>query len=109
MLLSNLDIAGGWANGTRVRLLANDSWSNQANATSKLHKTIDDKQHVSYTTHKLTLDDNKEFLVRVIKDEASTTSKDFRYKPSDITQVSPKADAGKSTYTHSIKHSPRCL
>ena len=104
MLVNNLDITGGWATGTRVRLLANDSWSKQANATSMLHKTIDEKQHCSYTAHKLTLDDNKEFLARMIKDEASTTSKSIRYKAADITQVAPRAEEGKSKYTHHKKY-----
>ena len=98
MLLNNLDIAGGWANGTRVRLLEHDSWTNQGKGKSQLKKETVGQKEVMHTAHTLTLDDNKEFLVRVIKDEASTTNKDVRYEKSDITQVAPKGDTGRSKY-----------
>ena len=96
MLLYNQDIAGGWAHGTRVRLLATDSWTKQAQATSTLQKTLNDDKKWTYTAQKVTLDNNKEFLVRVIKDEASSTSKSMRYKKTDITQIAPRAEEGKT-------------
>jgi len=99
MLVQILDIAGGWANGTRVRLLATQSWTPLKNVKHGLRRTEDAKGNPMYHAETLCLDPYKEFHVRVIKDEKSTTEKTVKYRKEDLMQIAPRKETGKTKFT----------
>ena len=90
MLLHNLDVANGWANGTRARLLPRSSWTG---AARPLQKNVDG----SWSAHQVKLSDTQkypDFNVRVVKDEDATLAKTMRYDDTDCQVVPVRIDTG---------------
>ena len=94
MLLSNLDISSRWANATRVRTLAVNSWSH---CVQKLERMENGK----HSAKQLTLSDRvayPDFNVRVVRDEESTLAKTVRYNALDCTSVPVQTDKSSQSY-----------
>ena len=83
MLLMNLDVSHGWANGTRARLLARDSWTAPREYLSQ-------NPDGSFAVATVALGDKEkcqEFNVRVVKDDDASIAKAVRYNEHDFQMV----------------------
>jgi len=89
MLLYNQDVQHGWANGTRARLLARNSWTGK---TTCLRKGL----KLPWRAQKIEISDvaYADFNVRVVKDEETTLGKKVRFDDAYL-QCSPaRSDEG---------------
>ncbi len=87
LLLYNQDVENGWANGTRVRTLANASWAGKARPLYKGSSGV-------YEAAKVHLDDvsARDFSVRVVKDEEATVAKRVRFQSIDVQCIPARND-----------------
>ena len=99
MVLHNQDVANGWANGTRARLLAHDSWTGKPRVlqpgapcrASRARTWSADQIHLEDPRH-------IDFNVRVVKDEESTLARRARYDAADVQCIPVRSDESSSTH-----------
>ena len=93
MVLQNHDVPRGWANGTRVRLFARESWTGTARGLQAGPPGRGSTKH-TWIAHRVDLKDPRhvDFNVKVVKDEETTLARRARYDAADITCIPVRSD-----------------
>ena len=88
-MLHNVNVGEGWANGTRARLLAHDSWKGKAET---LTRNLDKSFAAAQVVHLKDETKHPDFNVKVVKHEESTLSKPVRYGAGDCMAIPVRTD-----------------
>ena len=90
MLLHNLNVANNWANGTRVRLLASQSWTGVAHKMQS--SRVKEKTWEKTQVYLHEADKFPEFNVKVVKDEECTLAKRVKFADADVSLIPVRED-----------------
>ena len=94
ILLHDLDVARGWANGTRLRLLPAEAWTGKPKklrrSSAKAGQWEADQVHLQDVRK------HPEFNLKVIKDEECTLARQVRFSAFDVQTVPAREDVSRT-------------
>jgi len=98
MVLRNQDVANGWANGTRARLLGRGSWTGKPRGLQPVPPG-QGSRGVKWSAEQVHLTDPRyaDFNVRVVKDQEATIASRVRFDATDVQCIPVRSDESSAT------------